>query len=475
MKNFRFSNTIILIILTCINLSSQENLSQQIREHIEKGLKFMEINQIDETIEGIRYAGEWPNDMCLQRGFVLLGKKKCHEDSNCFSVTSIHNELAQIFLLYPEFDQIPEMLDKSFARIVTYKNGQVFNFWNLLPPNRNLKKSNEPDPQPLVRRPTNYPLKSQYINNAANVVEDADDTAHAYAAMALRKKILALTLLDETHHFDTDSLGIILDQYRDLNRINRHYFNYLTGNDHDTGAFLTWLGEEFQIKKWNPFIEVSHNAVFYLPISKCYPHPYKSYIPYGANNIDAIVNSNILSALAINNVGAEGKQSALEFLEKKSKKRKYRKVGSYYPNSYHFPYALSNAYANGNTELEESAKNICVNLLKSQKKDGSWHSKRKLNKKDKVQSTAYAINALINFGQFEKRKTDLAIEKGITYLLSQSIKDKEGLHWKGGVFFSGGTVVRNNLIWKSDAFTTVNILKAFTQYLSYLETDSEKI
>lgn len=462
------------MLLACINLFSQEDLSDRVRQHIRGGLRFIETNQISQTIEGKRYAGEWPNFMCLQRGFVLLGKKKCYEDSNCFSVTSIHNALAQIYLLYPEFKQIPSMLDKSFARIIKYKKAQVFNFWNLLPPNRDLKKSNEPDPQPLVRRPTNYVLKSKYINNAANVTEDADDTAQAYSAMGLRKQILDLAPLDVSHHFNTDSLGIILDRYRDLNRINRHYFNYLTGNDHETGAFLTWFGEEYPIKKWNPFIEIIHNAVFFLPISKCYPFPYKPYIPYGSNNVDAVVNSNILTALSINNLTADGRQNSIAFLEKKSKKKNYRRVGSYYPNSYHFPYALSHAYASGVQELEKSVKNICVNLLNSQKKDGSWHSKRNLNKKDKVQSTAYAINALLNFGQFEERKTEVAIRNGITYLLSQSIKHENGIYWKGGVFFSGGTVVRNNLIWTSDAFTTVIIIKAFTHYLKYLETNPAK-
>ena len=42
--------------------------------------------------------------------------------------------------------------------------------------------------QPYIRRPTNFKLKLKYINNAANVVEDSDDTALAYASMILRKK-----------------------------------------------------------------------------------------------------------------------------------------------------------------------------------------------------------------------------------------------------------------------------------------------
>lgn len=474
MAGFRSITLSFIAVFACLSLSSQEMLADQIQEHIQLGLNFIEANQITKTTEGIRYAGEWPNFMCLQRGFFMLGKKACHEDSNCFAVTSIHNALAQIYLMYPHYSSIPKMLDKAFSRIVSYKNGAVFNFWNLLPPNRNLRKTNEPDPQPLVRRPTTYPLKSRYINNAANVVADADDTAQAYTAMALREKILAITDLDDRQHFGTDSLGIILDQYRDLDRCNRYYFNYLTGNDHDTGAFLTWLGQEYQLKKWNVFVELSHNFIFYHPVSKCYPHPYKPYIPYGTNNVDAIVNSNVLTALAINDLDTEGEARAINFLESKSNKRTYRRVGSYYPNSFHYPYALSEAFANGVEGLDQSAENICVKLLKKQKKDGSWRSKRNVNKKDKVQSTAYAVNALINFGHYEGRGTREAIEKGINYLIKKSIRHENECHWEAGVFFSGGTVIRNNLIWKSEAFTTVNIIKAFAHYLTYLESEHLK-
>ena len=72
-------------------------------------------------------------------------------------------------------------------------------------------------------------------------------------------------------------------------------------------------------------------------------------------------------------------------------------------------------------------------------------------------------------GDFEKRKTLIPIEKAIQFILKQSIQDENGIHWKGGVFFSGGTVVRKTLFWKSDAYTTAIILKAFANYRKYLE------
>lgn len=103
-------------------------------------------------------------------------------------MASIHNSLAKIYLKYPEYSNIPNMLDLSFERIMAYKSGDEFNFWNLLPPMRKLK-NDIVGKQPLVRRPTHYKLKTKYINNAANIANDNDDTALGYIAIALRNRI----------------------------------------------------------------------------------------------------------------------------------------------------------------------------------------------------------------------------------------------------------------------------------------------
>ncbi len=464
----------LLLILSLISVSSvaQQDIYDDMVTCMDWGIEFLMAEQITETIEGQKYKGEWPSQMCLQRAFPMMGKSRCLDDSNCFSVASIHNALAEIYLAYPEYEAIPSALDPAFEQIISYRNGDGFNFWKLLPPTRNLKRGVVPDPQPWGRRPTNFDLEPIYVCNAANVVEDADDTALSYIAMALRKKVLKNYPISEKYHFNTDSLAIILDGYLDKDRNNRHWFNIYSGNDHDTGAYLTWLGKEYQFKNWNYFFDTFHDIFFLAPISECYPHPYKPYIPYGSNNIDAVVNSNVLTALAMNDIEhAEGRPGAIKYIAKKSKKRKYRRVGSYYPNSYHFPYAMSNAYAKGTKGMEESCKKICKNLLRKQAKNGSWKSKRKLNKRDRVMSTAYALNALLNMGKIEERKTKDAIENAITYLLEYVQYDDNGyIYWEGGVFFSGGTVVRNNLIWKSHSFTTAVILSAFSKYRSYLET-----
>jgi hypothetical protein len=446
------------------------DLYKNLKTNLALGLKYMDTTQLLKTTPNHSFRGEWQTTMGLERGFFLLGRRKKVDDSNCFSIAATHNSLAKIYLAFPEYKNIPHMLDLSFEKIMTYRNGAQFNFWNLLPPNRKLKKGAIIGKQPLVRRPTNYNLKTKYINNAANIIEDSDDTGLGYTALALRKKIYKRDNKIDSLYFEINAIAPIFDQYRDINRNNRHWYNYIYGNDHETGAYLTWLGEEYQFKHWNIIKVIGHNATSFLPFSECFPHAYKPYIPYGSNDLDGVVNANILSTLSLyGELNSKGADCAIKYIEKKSKAKKYDNVGIYYPNRYQFPYAVSEAYANGVDKLENSSTYIIEYLIETQNEDGSWYSRHVINKKDTLQSTAYALNALINFGDLEQKETLIPIEKAIQFILKQSIQDENGIHWKGGVFFSGGTVVRKNLFWKSDAYTTAIILKAFANYRKYLE------
>ena len=471
----RAISLILLFLLFDLGLNAQERADDSILEvynelieNLQSGLQYLEHTQRKETIEGCSYKGEWQSQMCMQKSFFLLGGKKDVDDSNCFAVASIHNALASIYLIYPEYETIPKMLDLSFKKIMTYRNGNRFNFWNLLPPNRSLSDDDVVGEQPLVRRPTNFKLKTKYINNAANVVEDADDTSLAYAAIALRKKYKSE--LTDSFSLTVKSIEPIFGQYRDKDRNNRHWFNFMFGNDHDTEAYLTWLADEYQFKRWNFFKAFCHNASAYLPFSQCYPHPYVPYLPYGSNDLDGVVNANVLTALSYyDELDSEGAEAAIRFIEKKSKRAKYDRVGIYYPNRYHFPYAVSKAYASGVRDLQLSTEYIHTYLLKKQNRDGSWSAKRRVNKKDKLQSTAYALNALLYIGKLDDENTRKSINAAMVYIMKHAITDDHGVHWEGGVFFSGGTVVRNFLVWKSDAYTTSIILTAFANYRKHLE------
>ena len=443
---------------------------QSMKSLLKGGIKYLSNTQRVTTLPGRHYKGVWTSYMCMRIPFFFLGGKKNVEDSNCFSVAAIHNSLATIYLNYPEYDELLPMLDLSFDKIMSYRNGLHFNFWNLLPPFRDLKRGDKVGEQPLVRRPTNYKLGPRYINNAANVIEDADDTGLAYAAVALRKRYQPYSI--DSVVLATDSIAYIFEAYRDHHRHNRHWYNFINGNDHDTGAYLTWLGEEYNFGKWTLAKVWCHNATFFLPFSECYPHPYEPYIPYGSNDLDAVVNANVLNTLALyDELDASGVESAISFIESKAKTKRYDRVGIYYPNRYHFPYAVSKAYAQGVSDLEQSVNYIQDFLLKSQNTAGSWSARWRLNKKDKLQSTAYSLNTLLNIGNLDDPTVDEAVYNAVQYLNAKAIHDERGIHWEGGVFFSGGTVVRNILWWKSDAYTTAVILEAFSKYRKHLESN----
>lgn len=465
---------IVLVMMTCAVTAQDQassatlQLHQSLVDHLEKGLLYLQRTQLQETSPGEYFRGEWPSYMVMRKGYLYLGGKKRRQDSNCFAVASIHNALAEIYLQYPEYDYLPGMLDMAFDKTMSYRNGDRFNFWNLLPPTIKLKPGVVFEDQPLVRRPTNFPLRSRYINNAANVVEDADDTSLAYTAIALRRKYKAE--VNDSFSLTVQSISPIFETYRDKDRDNLHWYNYFLGGDRNTGAYLTWLGEEGVIKRWNLLKSFVHSASFFMPSSYCYPDPYVPYIPYGTNDLDGVVNANVISALAMyGELDADGVQSAIAYIERKTRKKSYTKVGIYYPNMYHFPYVVSKAYRRGADGLQSSVDNVVERVLKLQALDGSWSARRRLNDGDKIQSTSYALNVLLNGGDLDDSRVIASVDKGIHYLLSH-VKDSDlGRYWEGGIFFSGGTVVRNSLVWQSDAYTTATTLTAFASYRKYLE------
>ena len=232
-------------------------------------------------------------------------------------------------------------------------------------------------------------------------------------------------------------------------------------------AFL--FHTRYQFKKWNILKVTAHNATFYLPFSECYPFAYKPYLPYGTNDLDAVVNANILTTLQMmDDTASAGFKPAIKYLNKKCSVKKFDRVASYYPNRYQFAFSFANAYYAGVNELNISKEILTNYLLTKQKKDGSWSSRRAINKGDVIQSTAYAINALLclNYKDLSMYRTQ--IEAGIKYLLQKSIAHENQCHWEGGVLFSGGTVVRTGLYWKSDAYTTALVAHALVLYQKYV-------
>ena len=93
---------IFILLFLNFNLFAQEKanetvliLHQDLKQYLTLGLNYLEKTQRKETIPGHSYRGEWQTLMCLRMNFFYLGAKKEVDDSNCFSVVSIHNSLCR--------------------------------------------------------------------------------------------------------------------------------------------------------------------------------------------------------------------------------------------------------------------------------------------------------------------------------------------------------------------------------------------
>lgn len=422
----------------------------------ENALKYLEKEQVKTTIDNKVFEGEWPAYMHMTNAFVLLGKSEKYRDSNCFNMTGIFNALSEAYLLDTTQISIKPMLEKAYPELITYKKDSLFNFWKLLPPNRDLSKKIENPSDALVRRPTHYKLKSRFINNAANVAFDNDDTSTGNLSLYYYSKIFGDKAIKTISH-------AAFDKYLDSNRKAYHWHNYLVRIPRKSNAFLTWQGQERDFKRWSFLKAAGHNLIFFLPASCAYPHPFVPYIPWGANDIDAVVNANILTYLATTNQinKADGKNGANKLISYQINRGRWSRAGMYYPNKYHFHYAVSKNILAGNHELKTEGQSILSHLLDSQLPDGHFESRRKVNKKDILQSTVYGLTSLLNLKEAGYDVPKGRIDLSIKYLLEHQNTDGS---WQGGVFFSGGTVVRNVLHFQSEAYTTSLMVLALNKW-----------
>ncbi|RYU96292.1 hypothetical protein [Emticicia agri] len=442
----------------CLSVSfttfAQNPTPQQI---FQESINFLIQTQCDSTIAGKQYAGEWPVYMNLIEPYLFIGKKQKARDSNCFNISAIHNFLSEIYLHDTTLSALKPVLLKAFHEIQTYQVDHRYNFWKLLPTPRNHRMFGK-DPHLLVRRPTNYPLKSRFINKTANVPEDADDTALANTATYYHNQIF------------NDSVKALsyagFDEYLDKKRKNRNWYNFMLPSPRQSGAYLTWHHQEYEYDHWTPVTTYFSLLFIFTPFSSAYPVAYQPWIPFGANDVDVVVNSNILNYLSLTSQVNQsvGKSGAIKVIEHSVRKNLWSTAAVYYPNSYHIDYAVAKAYHNGVEELGNAAKKIAKHLLETQQANGSFESKPWVNKKDIIQSTAYALHAMLDLRDKGVAIPDENIRKAIDFLVSKAQRANGLCHWEGGVYFSGGTLLRNILIWQSDAYTTALIAKCFQRY-----------
>ncbi len=444
------------ILLSSKLIFCQTISSQKIDERLNKAISFLDENQVKKTEPNKTFFGEWPSYMHMSNPYFLLGKAQKYRDSNCFSMTGIFNALAEGYQYDTTQYALKTILKNGFQELLSYRQNEKFNFWKSLPANRNLSIKERKDTLIYVRRPTHYKLKSRFINNAANIAFDADDTSMGNLAIFYHNKIFSDTSINYVS-------PALFDNYLDKDRHNYHWHNYLVRIPRKSGAYLTWLEQEDYFKRWTFLKAVANNLVFFLPLSSAFPTPYKPYVPWGANDLDAVVNANVLTYLATTNqlVNAKGKEGANVLISHQIKRQRWSRAGMYYPNRYHFHYAATRAIVAGNKDLNKENSALLNYLLKTQKNDGHFESRRKVHNRDYIQSTVYATLSLLNLKESGENIPKEIIEKSIFYLLSHQ---KSNGSWSGGVFFSGGTVVRNVLYFQSDSYTTALMVLALNKY-----------
>ena len=434
---------------------------ENIKKYFDGSINYLVQSQCDSTIQCKQYKGEWEVWMELTEPFFFLGRRQKKRDSNCFTISAIHNFLSEIYITDTTLALLKPTLLEAFNEIQSFRQGERFNFWKALPPQRDLRIGKEPNPISRVRRPTNFKLKSRFINNTSNVAEDADDTSLGNLASFYHNKIFA------------DTLNLIssagYDKYIDLNRKNRNWFNILFHGMPNSGAFLTWHGQEHEYRYWNMLRSAFSGVFVFVPISPSYPKAYKSWVPFGANEVDIVVNANVLTYLAITDQldNSLGKKGSLLVINELLKRERWENTAIYYPNSYHIHYAVARAYSAGLTELAPSCKIILEHLVKSQQVDGSFTSDLWLNNGDLIQSTTYSLHALLDLRARGINIPKQSINKAIEFLLSKAIFENNKVRWSGGIYFSGGTFVRGIMVWKSDAYTTAMIAKCLQKWMIY--------
>jgi len=432
----------LILWLTIILLAIGQHLAAQERAkpsaRLSSLLRFLKHQQVTQSVADTAFHGEWPGTMELKFAFVMLGKKGRFRDSNAFTTIAIHNALCEVAQRTELEHNVNAMIDDAYREILTYKRNGRYYFWKHLNPNPGWGK-NPPD---SVIRPTCFPLKRPFINHAANVAPDADDTSTG--------------LLAEWWHGVQPPTQIPMSGYLDVNRKNHHWYNLSFDPAYGNGAFLTWLGNERGYKGgWNVFKMLWANMWFYAPWSSCFPDGKGEYIPYGANEFDGVVNCNVLTYLGRAGVPDSicPRASAIRLINKKARTGSWSRGGTYYPNRYTFHLAIARAWDAGNPELSESKQIVLNHLLHTQKPDGSYKGRHRILKGDRIQNTLYAALALSILGK-EDEQVKKALTKAKAFLETQIVSKGEEAYLPGGVFFSGGTVVRNCLFFRSSSLTT---------------------
>jgi hypothetical protein len=405
----------------------------------------------------------------------------------------------------PDSRRVAGMRDLAVQNIESYRRGDAFNFWALIPgtytkdvrsgpfniPVKFLEALSRAYINPklskvwafLTRKldapPADWVERCLSDENPTladalfNIPNDSDDTSTAVAIQRLFKECdESSPVVRQKIQVDMNALDIIT-QYRDVDRTVEDGRDSWKGRN--SGAYLTWLLSEK------------------LPT---FGQPEKGVIPLGVNNVDCVVNANVLFSLSVNNMtDAPGYRECIELCAKAIELRSWPRAGLYYPQEMIFPYSVTRAWRDGNMAgkldkdslyiMKKAMKRLVSDILKMQKKSGAFPGGE--DKSDHL-STALALTSLLNIGRDLAEEAglgvqyDSAIDKGVSYLLKKRIKhkvrfkdsmgvsiDRRGrlvkpaaYTWDSGLFFAAS--FWDLAHWRSKAFTVSMVLEALSKY-----------
>lgn len=409
---------------------------------IERSLLFIQNDQKQQDRE-LYWKGEWPVEMRSYLMPALLGVGKFWaqptQEPTSFATASIINLLSEAYRLNPHYQQIFPMIEKGLASLEHYKDGKVFNYYNWV------------DYQGIqVRGPKASGYVPGYIQGLTHIPSDADTTSTIYLAKAYydffsKEKPIAMYQMPQ-------EVLATFSQYRDINR-TPHYYNRLDSIK-NSGAFLTWFLDENK-----------------MPKGLTAKPDQGARIPFGVNDVDCVVNANVLRLFTeTNNSSQPGYEKSCELLNFVILKKKQTQCGIYYPNSYAVFFSISNAFKAGAKCLQDSQQQAIDFIITTQNEDGSWLNEPGLGRTDSVQSTALALNALMNYTASSADQYQSSVRAGINYLISQrKNKNAQQAYWKGEVFFSAVAQARNTVLWRSDSYTTALVTLTLIKAENYLQ------
>ena len=305
--------------------------------YLNKGINYLATQQITKNTDSSAFEGEWPSYMYNINSVIFLGKKgKSAYDSNVFNTLFVHNTLAELYFFVQDNAKIIPILAKAQKNFKYYKNANSFNFWPELNRPEHLKCKHKNCKQ---RRPVNFKYHYAFINNYANIFDDADDTMAAQLAYYYSNKVKEASHSNELSNYAEVHYEKNLINFRDIGTRKTNWYNKKLGFNYRTGAYLTWFGADWK-----------HSHFF----TWFFPYHSKQNIIYGQNEIDCVVNANILRTLYIcGDTMIAGIKESKDFLRKAVLKDKCFTCGVYYPTEFSFHYAMAKAISSGVNNFED--------------------------------------------------------------------------------------------------------------------------